>query len=280
MHVQVLTVNHDTTSYLELMLRSLIVHHPDRSWMSVLILDNDSEDLDSIGWAEQYGFTIERTGFSRQSRVNTHGEILRAAVLGHPNCDAYLFVDPDIYFLADNTLGAMATTLEASGGVFAVEATFEGEGTVSSIEPRHFFVREQRRLHETDPWQPALEYCLCVGDRVVPFCTLIRNDDLFRRAVELVGLSGAHHESLEGGMYWDTLGLLTQVMKTHNRRKAICEQAVVHFGSVSYCKDKLKCVERDRMLAKYRELCPLPEERKSGCTPQTGIRVCGRTVKV
>lgn len=48
MRVQVVSVNHGTTEYADLFLRSLLAHHPDRSELAVLVLDNDSGDVDRL----------------------------------------------------------------------------------------------------------------------------------------------------------------------------------------------------------------------------------------
>lgn len=46
MRVQVLSVNHGTTPYADLLLRSLVAHHADRGQIDVLLLDSGSADLD------------------------------------------------------------------------------------------------------------------------------------------------------------------------------------------------------------------------------------------
>jgi hypothetical protein len=107
MRVQVLCVNHGTTPYADLLLRSLVAHHPDRGQIDVLLLDSGSSDLERLDWATRHGVEVQPSGYGVEVQVTTHGEILRDAVLAKPDCDAYLMVDSDVCFVADN-LGQQA----------------------------------------------------------------------------------------------------------------------------------------------------------------------------
>ncbi|SDS37301.1 glycosyltransferase family 2 protein [Actinopolymorpha singaporensis] len=132
MRIQVVTINHGTTDYADLFLRSLIAHHPDRSELRVLVLDNDSGDVQRLDWARRFGVRIRASGYSLDASVNTHGEILRDAVLAEPDCDAYLFADSDVCFVSDDTLGAMARELDSTPDAFAVEAIWANEDDTGS----------------------------------------------------------------------------------------------------------------------------------------------------
>jgi hypothetical protein len=259
--ITVLAVNHGTTPYAELMLASLVHHHRDRRNLSVVVLDNQSPDIRSLDRFGEYGVQIEQSGYTVNHVVTTHGEILRAAVLARPDCEAYLFVDCDVCFRADGTIDAMAAELESDPALFAVQARWLHEdGSVYQPEtpdplPRAF-VRESIRHSPDEPWPAALEYALelRVADRVHPFCTLIRNTPQFRLATEHLGLSPGRIESERGGRWWDTLGLLTQVMRTHGLSWRESEQGVLHFGNVSWddrwAEEKAR--RRDELLAHYR----------------------------
>jgi hypothetical protein len=117
------------------------------------------------------------------------------------------------------------------------------------------FVRDAFKFDANAPWPPLREYVVRYTDRIWPFCTLVRNDGVFRRIVELIGLSGAHNQALRGGRQWDTFGLLDAVMQTHGRRWQRSKCRVFHFGNVSYQDDVAngKADKRDELLTNYRE---------------------------
>lgn len=260
MRIQAIVVNHGTTRYLELLLASLLVHHSDRSDLSVLVLDNASSDVDRLDWARDYGVQIVASGYPAESAINTHGEILRDAVLARPECEAYLFLDADVCFVADDTIHTMAAELTADPDLFAVQATWSitGDDTYD-IAPRwrefDMFVRDSVKFSADAEWPPLREYVVRVTDRIWPFCTLVRNDTTFRRIVELIGLSGAHNQALRGGRQWDTFGLLDAVMQTHGPRWQRSECRVIHFGNVSYQDDIAngKAQRCDELLTRYRQ---------------------------
>ncbi|MFD2082558.1 Glycosyltransferase, GT2 family [Actinopolymorpha cephalotaxi] len=257
MRVQVVTVNHGTTEYADLFLRSLLAHHPDRSELAVLVLDNESGDVHRLDWARALGVRIRASGWSLDASVNTHGEVLRAAVLAEPDCDAYLFADSDVCFVTDDTVGAMARELAANPGAFAVEAVWANEdGTVfhhrAGPPMGRSRIRESVRFAGGD-WGEPYEFDVDYGDRVHPFCVLVRNDAPFRTTVELLGLSPAMTQCVRGGMFWDTFGLLTQVMRTHGRVWVTSTQQVVHFAGASWQPEWAadKAARRDALMGRY-----------------------------
>ncbi|MGW0228203.1 hypothetical protein ACWDWO_07805 [Actinopolymorpha singaporensis] len=266
MRIQVVTINHGTTDYADLFLRSLIAHHPDRSELRVLVLDNDSGDVQRLDWARRFGVRIRASGYSLDASVNTHGEILRDAVLAEPDCDAYLFADSDVCFVSDDTLGATARELDSTPDAFAVEALWANEDDTifhhrAGAPPGTSRIRESVRFAGGD-WGEPYEFDVDYGDRVHPFCVLVRNDPPFRSTVELLGLSPAMTQCVRGAMFWDTFGLLTQVMRTHGRSWALSSRRVVHFAGVSwqseYAEDK--AARRDTLLGRY----PLDHLRSGG----------------
>jgi hypothetical protein len=257
MRVQVLTVNHGTTAYAELFLRSLLAHHRDHSDLSVLVLDNDSGDVHRLDWAKRFGVRIRASGYRADASVNTHGEVLRDAVLAEPDCDAYLFADSDVCFAADDTIGTMARELEAMSDAFAVEAVWANEDG-SVFHHRAGAPQGRSRIRESvrfagGEWGEPYEFDVDYGDRVHPFCVLVRNDAPFRTTVQLLGLSPAMTQCVRGGMFWDTFGLLTQVMRTHGRSWALSSQRVVHFAGASWQSEwaEDKAARRDALLGRY-----------------------------
>ncbi|GAB2586663.1 glycosyltransferase family 2 protein [Kribbella endophytica] len=273
MRICVLTVNHGTTPYAELLLASLLHRHPDREHLDVVVLDNDSSGLYRLARFTEAEVEVVQTGYTTAHTLTTHGEILRDAVLARPDYDAYLFVDCDVCFVADGTIDALALELTADADAFAVQArwlTHDGGELPASGEDFHptSYIRESVRRSPDDAWSDPIEYSvtLQLTDRVHPFCCLIRNDDAFRRTVEHVGLSPAAVQAERGGKWWDTLGLLTQVMKTHGRHWTLSEQGVIHFGNVSWSSDWAaeKAAARDRLLATYSPQAGLGEAAGQG----------------
>jgi len=128
--IAAVTVNHNTSRYAELMLRSLLATHvlPD-NW-SVAILDNDSTDsiMDLRRFARSHGMTWQPSGFSTQTRNNSHGQILRQFVLDTPNCSNYLFLDADVCFLERDTTTTMLAELEATPDAFGIGPRLSWDG--------------------------------------------------------------------------------------------------------------------------------------------------------
>lgn len=77
---------------------------------------------------------------------------------------------------------------------------------------------------------------------------------MLRKTVETFGLSAGMVQSERTGRWWDTLGILTQVMATHGLDWKYSSQGVVHFGNVSWDDQWAaeKAAARDRLLAEYR----------------------------
>jgi hypothetical protein len=262
MQICLLTVNHGTSAYAELLLESLFHHHQQRDDLEVVVLDNASSELDRLEKFVSLGVDLQQSGYTTKNTLTTHGEILRDAILRRPDCDAYLFVDCDVAFVADDTIDSMADELEADPNAFAIQArwlTHDGsEVALTSTESNRpsSLVRESVRSLPDGSWTDLVEFPveLQLNDRVHPFCALLRNDEAFRLTVENLGLSPAMTQCERGGKWWDTLGLLTQVMKTHNRTFGMSRAGVIHFGNVSWDPQwaKEKAAARDALLANYR----------------------------
>lgn len=120
MKIQAIAVNHGTTDYAELLIRSFVRHHPDRSGLRLLLLDNDSPGFERLAGLSVDGVEIRPSGYGLDHQVVTHGEIVAAAILEHPDNDAYLLLDSDVCFRADNTIGRIAEELACDATVFGV----------------------------------------------------------------------------------------------------------------------------------------------------------------
>ena len=72
--IKAVTLNHNTSAYMELMLRSLFTHHPKGLNMSLTVLDNASTDDMSalIAYTRSKGLLIEQTGYITDTENNSH----------------------------------------------------------------------------------------------------------------------------------------------------------------------------------------------------------------
>jgi hypothetical protein len=214
-HIEAATVNHNTSLYVELMLRSLFARHSDLE-LSITVFDNVSED-DTAGlcvYAEEMGVSIVQSGFTTDTQNNSHGEILRRFVLEHPNCTHYLFLDADACFVQDDTIGVMLEELEACDDAFGISARIADWRGEQEIAEKY---REKL-------------YCC----RLHPFCALVKNTDVFRRVVDEIGLSCIKYLWAHDEEYLDTFELMTRVMRTHGLRHILSSKMAIHFFSVSY----------------------------------------------
>lgn len=216
-HIEAVTVNHNTSSYVELMLRSLFARHSSDLDLSITVFDNDSGD-DATGlraYAEEVGVPIVQSGFTTETQNNSHGEILRRFVLEHSDCTHYLFLDADVCFVQDSTINGMLEELKVAKDAFGIGARLSWDGVNEFSE---------EALRNPDLYEARLHPC----------CALVKNTELFRRVVEEVGLSCVKYLWAEREEYLDTFKLMTRVMKTHGLRHLISSRMVIHFCCVSY----------------------------------------------
>ena len=240
-NIEAVSVNHDTSRYMELMLRSLTAHHPGGLNMSLTVFDNASTDDTSelIAFAESQGIPFIQSGFSTLTKNNSHGEILGKFVLDHPDCTHYLFLDADVCFLEDNTIGVLLRELEEREDAFGIGPRMSWDG-----------VEEIPQAARKD--NPDIR-----DARLHPCCALVKNTPLFRLIVQEVGLSSANYLWAEREEMFDTFKLMTKVMKTHGLKQLISSQMVLHFFCVSYVWEptkhwnEAKARRRDELLAKY-----------------------------
>jgi hypothetical protein len=240
--IEAISVNHNTSLYMELMLRSLFARHPSGLDISVTILDNTSQDdLASLSaYAARKQVQLLPSGFTTATMNNSHGEVLRRFVLDHPNCTHYLFLDADVCFVEDRTLHTMLAELDHAPGAFGIGPRMSWDG----VEEIPAAVR-----------QANPDIC---DARLHPGCALVRNTPLFRRIVEQVGFSCAKYLWAEREEYLDTFKLMTIVMRTHGLPHVFSSKLILHFFCTSYDWDdeatrRHKQSVRDRLLGELRE---------------------------
>ena len=247
-HIEAVTVNHNASLYMELMLRSLFARHSAGLDMSIMAFDNASEDdMTALrAYADKMGVPIIQSGFTTNTQNNSHGEILRRFVLDHSHCTHYLFLDVDVCFVEDNTLNEMLQELERTEGAFGIGPRLSWDGVT---ELPGDLLEGNPDLYRT---------------RLHPCCALVKNTEIFRRVVRDVGLSCVKYLWADEEEYLDTFKLMTRVMGTHGLKHIISSRMVVHFFCVSYDWDPKHFMEdkarrRDALLEELRreESCNL-----------------------
>jgi hypothetical protein len=274
---EAIIVNHDTSPFVELALRSLLARHHSLAGLGITVMDNGSSDpglSDLQAYAAANGIRMESTGFSTNSTVNSHGEVLRDFVMAHPQCDYYLLLDADICFLEEDTIGLMHEALVATPDAWAVQprATWDAKTEVGGRGGFHT---------EPDPQAITLSWAWADGkdaaagsyrrlsaparERCHPFCTLVRNDVIFRSVADHIGFSEAWIWENRGpnGGYYDTLALASRVMKTHGRRWICATPLVLHFFNVSYAADPDKIQQCQLRLTELRQMPGSQQPRRS-----------------
>jgi hypothetical protein len=225
-HIEAVVVNHDTSRYVELLLRSFFARHRAHPGVrvAVTVYDNDSrDDVDQLrDYTERRSIPLLQSGFGLRTQLPSHGEVLARFVLDNPAADHFLFLDSDVCFVEDDTVHRMLDELDADPAAFGVQARLLEPG---AAEPPPSTPPPRSRLH--------------------PACALVRNTGVFRSVVAELGLSLASLGWANGQQWLDTFGLTTAVMRTHGAHHLVSAASVVHFRGVSYDQDGL--AEKDAL---------------------------------
>ena len=257
--IQACLVNHNTSDFAELAVRSLWTCNRDMAHrLALTVLDNHSDD-DGLAALQQavadLGASFEASRWPRQgSRVNSHGDVLRDFVLAQPEAEYLLFLDADIVFIEDDTVQTMLAELDSDPTLWAVQARFHwSEGAIgvgSSLDigagdPIDVAVR-------VGPTQHSYEFAAkgSVQSRLHPGCALIRNSPVFRQAAERPGLGCAVVLSGDGALagYYDTMALASAAMAAAGFLYGLSAATVAHYFNVSYDR-------RDALTVAKREDC-------------------------
>jgi hypothetical protein len=249
-HIECVVVNHNTSPFAELAVRSLLATHPGLD-LTVTVMDNASTDDtgDLRAACADLGIPYLQSGLEHTSlgkSDNTHGEVLRSFILTHPDADYYLLLDADICFVQENTLLTMQRELDADDSIFAVQARMSWDGVnempgagwhIAENEPLHLrFVLGGEPISDERLMETAQESHGILNPRCHPGCALVRNTPVFRSVVEHIGLSTAWlfgvNQPRHG--FYDTFGLACHVMKTHEQRYVLSSAMVLHYFCVSY----------------------------------------------
>jgi hypothetical protein len=252
--IEAVVVNHNSSIFTELMLRSLFATHKPEPGISITIMDNNSTDNMDIlkNYADGKEISIIRSGYSIDSSINTHGEILRQFVLTRPNCKYYLFLDTDICFYQDNTINTMLEEIECKKNAYAVLAKLiSGRNEKASYQYLRrkvvwdincsftvFTADGYQKNFNNGPNKQFIGRGAEVSRELPPHCTLIKNTPLFRRVAKYASFSDVCTFEEGIGSVYDILGLVAMIMKIN--RKVIIPSvcSVRHFGRITYADQK------------------------------------------
>lgn len=219
MRISAVLVNHNTSAFAELAIRSLFVQNPGVD-ATLTVYDNDSTDDRSgmLRAAERHNVAVYPSGFPTTTAGNSHGEVLSRFVLDSRNetADHLLFLDADICFTRAGSLGLLADALRDNAEVFGVGPRMSWDG------------------RNPMPEQLAVNPSIYLN-RLHPCCALVKNTATFRAVVEHVGLSSARLLWAEHEDYLDTFELMTRIMRTHGHRHMIVDNALIlHAFAITY----------------------------------------------
>ena len=249
-HLCVITVNHNTSHFVELMLRTVFLTN-DLTTMryTVVVLDNQSDDVhaeDLRRYLADQQVRIIQTGFDTTIAAEKHGVALAHFIGDHPNYTHYLFLDADMWFMEPETIPTMMTELvSAPPTTFAVQARIQGyyagrvieghDGSAGSVD---------QQPHDTITMDGRV-YRQIIMPRCSPVCSLVANTTLFRQVVDTIGLAPARRLGVGIVYFYDTFSLMTEVMRTHAHHVRISAKTINHFTQVTYMPEHREGKDRD-----------------------------------
>lgn len=126
-------VNHNTSAFAELAIRSLFANNSDYP-LDLVVYDNDSNDADLANLralTRSLDVPFITSGFPIDTTNNSHGEILGRFVLDPASGDAdyLLFLDSDVCFTQPGVLTQLLAALDADPSAFGAGPvlTWDGE---------------------------------------------------------------------------------------------------------------------------------------------------------
>lgn len=222
MTITAISVNHNTSAYMELMLRSFDATHSRDAVAHWALYDNASTDDTSalMAYAQARGTPIVPSGYSLDTAFNSHGHVLCQGVQAHPTSDFYLLLDADVVFTQPDTIPRLVTLLDAHPDAWAA-------GVCPSWDGIHEIPRDAR---DDNP-----DIC---DARLHPCCAVLRNTPLLQQLVTQVGFHTYVQHWPDRDEYLDTCKMLTHVMQTHRMHHVVSENIMVkHFFCTSYTWD-------------------------------------------
>ena len=222
MTITAIAVNHNTSAYMELMLRSYDrMHTPDIVTQWALYDNASSDDTTALmAYAQARGTPIIPSGYRIDTAFNSHGHVLRQGVQAHPSSDYYLLLDADVVFTQPDTIPRLVALLNVHADAWAVGVCPSWDG-VQEIP---------RDARDENP-----DIC---DARLHPCCAVLRNTPLLQQLVAQIGFHTYVQHWPEHDEYLDTCKMLTRVMQTHRMHHVVSTDIVVkHFFCTSYVWD-------------------------------------------
>jgi glycosyltransferase involved in cell wall biosynthesis len=255
--VEAVIVNHNTSLFAELAVRSLVAsveQGEPASDLRITVVDNHSTD-DVAALQEvihETGATFERSRWPvSETAFNSHGDVLRDFVLARPDADFFLFVDSDIDFESPAAVQTMLAELDDDRSLWAVQARFvwpeENQGEGASLDiwaGRSFEARVSDVGWDPDALTPVSG---AIHRRCHPGATLVRATPLFRAVAERIGFSSL---VVVGGDpdvagFYDTFGMASAFLGVSGYEYALSDVRVHHFFMASYDKVHVEAREVD-----------------------------------
>jgi hypothetical protein len=240
-HICGVTVNHNTSHFVELMLRTLFLTNDFADLrFEMTVLGNQSDDPhcgELLAYLTDHHITCAQTGFDTGIAAAKHGVALANFIREHSACTHYLFLDADMWFIEPNTIATMVEELSSAPGTpFGVQARILGYYAGHVIEGRDGI--PGTGASDGQPAQTVTiddhVYTQVIMPRCSPVCSLIANTPVFRRVVETVGLAPARRFGVDQVFFYDTFSLMTQVMATHEQAFVVSAKTINHFTQATY----------------------------------------------
>jgi hypothetical protein len=236
-----ITVNHNTSHFVELMLRTLFLTNDLNSIdFHAVVLDNASDDeyLEQLqAYLSDQNIPLIQTGFDNTLAPEKHGAAFDSFVKQHTDCAHYLFLDSDMWFVEDNTIPTMLVELLASPpSVFGNQARIYGYYAYRVIEGRDG-IPGIGDVDDFPTWQVSCygtDYETRLLRRCSPVCSLITNTTVFRRVVDVIGLGRAMCFEVGSARWHDTFSLMTHVMSTQGLDFIVSSKRINHFTMTGY----------------------------------------------
>jgi len=254
-HICGVTVNHNTSHFVELMLGTLFLTNDLTNLrVEMTVLDNQSDDAHRdelrVYLADQHVAFVQ-TGFDTNIAGEKHGAAFTNFIRDHPECSHYLFLDADMWFIEPETISTMLQELAAAGpSVFANQARIAGYYADRVIEGRDGIAGsgafDGQPPSTVTFWDRA--YSQVWMPRCSPVCSLVANTPLFRRVVETAGLTPTYRFGVGEAFFYDTFSLMTQVMATHGQYFIVSSKTINHFTQVTYMPEHRAPKDRDCLL--------------------------------
>lgn len=258
--IHAVTVNHNTSRYTELMLRSFFrLNDLSEFDFKVTVLDNNSNDpyiFDFKEYLKSSNSTFQSTRFDNSVSADKHGMAFEKYILENRNCDYYLFLDSDMWFVEKDTIPQMVREIKETGDdIFAIQARIFGYYAKEVIEGK------DGKIGHT--FADSVDFNMVVKDkqyvakvqheRCSPVCCVVKNSPLFHSIVENIGLTPAIVLRDDALRYYDTFGLMTYTMRAVGKKHCVSSKTVNHFTETSYKSDTRgqRDIDVEQLLKQY-----------------------------